>query len=206
MRRVPQAEIASALKPLYAAAHQGDHDAVGRRVSVRASPLTRPSSPYHSPKERPKHSVRLAMPSVSAMASKKTRQKRASGTGAARPRLVRGLGGHHTLAPSLPSRKITAGSCCRDVQPRKHVLRRCVREASRCLANVVSVALIFDPLTSGRGVERDDAEAVAWYFEAANLGHSKAAFNLGLHYEHGRGVQQDLFKSRQVCIYLGGIL
>ena len=40
--------------------------------------------------------------------------------------------------------------------------------------------------------ERDDAQAAAWYRRAANRGHARAANNLGLLYDKGRGVDRDL--------------
>ncbi|KAF9969023.1 hypothetical protein BGZ73_008818 [Actinomortierella ambigua] len=42
----------------------------------------------------------------------------------------------------------------------------------------------------GRGVERDDAEAVRWFTKAAEQGHPDAQFRLGLMYKNGRGVAQ----------------
>ena len=43
----------------------------------------------------------------------------------------------------------------------------------------------------GRGVPRDDAEAVRWYRLAAEQGHAYAQFNLGVMYAYGEGVPQD---------------
>ena len=43
----------------------------------------------------------------------------------------------------------------------------------------------------GRGVSRDDNEAVAWYRKAADQGDVSAQANLGIMYFEGRGVPQD---------------
>ena len=43
----------------------------------------------------------------------------------------------------------------------------------------------------GRGVARDDSEAVRWYRQAADEGHPFAQYNLGRMYEEGDGVVQD---------------
>ena len=44
---------------------------------------------------------------------------------------------------------------------------------------------------TGRGVARDDAEAVRWYRRAAEQGHTLGQTNLGVRYRDGRGVSQD---------------
>ena len=44
---------------------------------------------------------------------------------------------------------------------------------------------------NGRGVRKDDAEAVRWYRKAADQGHLEAQNNLGAMYEDGHGVPQD---------------
>ena len=44
----------------------------------------------------------------------------------------------------------------------------------------------------GRGVRRDDAEAVKWYRQAAAQGNAEAQYNLGFMYANGQGVRQDL--------------
>jgi len=45
--------------------------------------------------------------------------------------------------------------------------------------------------SKGRGFPKQlDAEAVRWYHKAATQGHTAAMFNLGVMYEHGRGVDQ----------------
>ena len=44
---------------------------------------------------------------------------------------------------------------------------------------------------NGRGVLKDDAEAVRWYRLAAEQGDADAQFNLGLMYDNGRGVLKD---------------
>ena len=43
----------------------------------------------------------------------------------------------------------------------------------------------------GRGVARDDAEAVRWYRRAAEQGNASGQVNLGLRYSTGRGVARD---------------
>ena len=43
----------------------------------------------------------------------------------------------------------------------------------------------------GRGVPRNDTEAVRWYRMAANQGNRSAQFNLGLMYEDGKGVPKN---------------
>ena len=45
--------------------------------------------------------------------------------------------------------------------------------------------------TAGRGVARDDAEAVRWFRRAAEQGDADGQFNLAVMYENGRGVQRD---------------
>ena len=44
---------------------------------------------------------------------------------------------------------------------------------------------------NGRGVPRDDAEAVRWFRLAAEQGTAIAQYNLGVAYATGRGVPQD---------------
>ena len=43
----------------------------------------------------------------------------------------------------------------------------------------------------GRGVAKDDAEAVKWYRKAAGQGNADGQFELGYMYESGRGVAKD---------------
>ena len=43
----------------------------------------------------------------------------------------------------------------------------------------------------GRGVLKDDAEAVRWYRLAAEQGHASAQYNLGVRYTLGQGVLKD---------------
>jgi len=43
----------------------------------------------------------------------------------------------------------------------------------------------------GRGVVKDEAEAVKWYRKAADQGHAKAQYNLGIMYAEGQGVPKD---------------
>lgn len=44
---------------------------------------------------------------------------------------------------------------------------------------------------SGRGVVQDDIEAFIWYRKAAQQGHARAQFKLGLAYANGRGVEKN---------------
>ena len=48
---------------------------------------------------------------------------------------------------------------------------------------------------NGRGVPRNDKEAVKWYRLAAGNGNVEAQYALGLMYGHGRGVPQDFTKA-----------
>ena len=47
----------------------------------------------------------------------------------------------------------------------------------------------------GRGVPKDDAEAVKWYRLAADQGQANAQFNLGVMYHEGEGVPKDLVQA-----------
>jgi len=51
-----------------------------------------------------------------------------------------------------------------------------------------NLGLMYD---EGRGVTRDDAQAVNWYRKAADQGDANAQNNLGFMYAEGRGVAQD---------------
>ena len=53
-----------------------------------------------------------------------------------------------------------------------------------------NVAVIYD--SGGRGVPRDEVEAVRWYHHAAEQGSASAQNNLGTMYFAGRGTPQDL--------------
>jgi len=44
---------------------------------------------------------------------------------------------------------------------------------------------------NGRGVARDDAQAVSWFRKAADQGNADAQYNLGELYAQGRGVAHD---------------
>jgi TPR repeat protein len=48
---------------------------------------------------------------------------------------------------------------------------------------------------NGRGVARNDVEAVKWYSKAAEKGNAQAQYALGLMYGHGRGVPKDYTKA-----------
>ena len=49
----------------------------------------------------------------------------------------------------------------------------------------------------GRGVGRDNAEAVRWYRMAAERGDVGGQFNLGAMYNEGRGVPQDFVQAHK---------
>ena len=55
-----------------------------------------------------------------------------------------------------------------------------------------NLGLMYD---EGRGVTRDDAQAVNWYRKAADQGDANAQNNLGFMYAEGRGVAQDYTQS-----------
>ena len=44
---------------------------------------------------------------------------------------------------------------------------------------------------TGRGVDEDHAEAVAWFLRAAEQGYAKSQYRLGVAYDSGRGVAED---------------
>ena len=46
--------------------------------------------------------------------------------------------------------------------------------------------------SSGRGVAKDDREAVAWFRKSAGKGYAEAQFALGLAYRDGEGVDRNL--------------
>jgi hypothetical protein len=46
-------------------------------------------------------------------------------------------------------------------------------------------------LQNGRGVAKDEAEAVRWYRLAAAEGNADAQYYLGFMFQHGRGVAHD---------------
>jgi hypothetical protein len=48
---------------------------------------------------------------------------------------------------------------------------------------------------NGEGVAQDNAKAVEWYQKAADQGHARAQFNLGVKYANGEGVTQDNTKA-----------
>lgn len=43
----------------------------------------------------------------------------------------------------------------------------------------------------GKGVGKDQAQALHWFRKASELGHPAAANSIGAMYEEGRGVEQD---------------
>ena len=49
--------------------------------------------------------------------------------------------------------------------------------------------------SQGQGVPQNNAEAIKWYSKAANLGYTKAQFNLGFRFYKGVGVPKDVIKT-----------
>ena len=47
----------------------------------------------------------------------------------------------------------------------------------------------------GEGVPQDDKTAVKWWTLAAEQGHAKAQYNLGVMYSNGQGVPQDYVRA-----------
>ena len=45
---------------------------------------------------------------------------------------------------------------------------------------------------NGQGVRQDYTQAVQWFRKAAEQGDAKAQYNLGVAYDNGHGVRQDL--------------
>jgi TPR repeat protein len=52
---------------------------------------------------------------------------------------------------------------------------------------------------AGKGVRRDDKQALLWFGKAAEAGQPTAQFFLGLHYYYGRGVRRDLARAHSWC-------
>ena len=50
---------------------------------------------------------------------------------------------------------------------------------------------------TGRGVEKDEKEAVKWYTKAAEQNDSSAQNNLGVMYSKGQGVTQDYIQAHK---------
>ena len=50
----------------------------------------------------------------------------------------------------------------------------------------------------GRGVEKDEAQAVQWFRKGAELGDEDARYWLGVCYYHGQGVEQDYAQAAQL--------
>ncbi len=51
---------------------------------------------------------------------------------------------------------------------------------------------------NGEGVERDIKKVNELYQQAADLGNSKAMFNLGFNYQNGEGVEKDFKKAHEL--------
>jgi TPR repeat protein len=51
---------------------------------------------------------------------------------------------------------------------------------------------------TGKGVEKDEAEAARLYGQAAKQGHANAQYNLGLCHTHGKGVEEDEAKAARL--------
>ncbi len=68
----------------------------------------------------------------------------------------------------------------------------CVRkEREKAAREAATWTVKGDDFYFGRGVEKDDAEAVKWYRKAADQGYALAQYNLGVMYANGRGVVKD---------------
>jgi TPR repeat protein len=52
---------------------------------------------------------------------------------------------------------------------------------------------------AGKGVRRDDAQALFWFRRGADAGQPTAQFFLGLQYFYGRGVRRDLAQAYSWC-------
>ena len=53
---------------------------------------------------------------------------------------------------------------------------------------------------TGEGVPQDDAEAVRWYWLAADQGDAGAQYNLGVSYANGEGVPQGIVKLTKIGV------
>lgn len=52
----------------------------------------------------------------------------------------------------------------------------------------------------GEGVEKDDREAIKWFFKSVEQGNTFAACNLALHYGSGRGIKKNTVQSLKWCL------
>jgi TPR repeat protein len=55
---------------------------------------------------------------------------------------------------------------------------------------------------SGKGVSKDEAEAVRWLRKAAEQDYAEAQFNLGNHYHKGEGVARPPQEKSRACSFL----
>jgi TPR repeat protein len=58
--------------------------------------------------------------------------------------------------------------------------------------NAIAQFILGEMYRHGRGMPRNDTEAVMWYRKAADQGYARAQLNLGVMYADGRGVPKDL--------------
>lgn len=49
----------------------------------------------------------------------------------------------------------------------------------------------------GRGIEQNYAKAFEWYKKAAEQGHKRAQYNLGVMYAMGQGIEKNISKARE---------
>jgi uncharacterized protein len=64
------------------------------------------------------------------------------------------------------------------------------------LGNTNAMTILGGMYANGRGVAKDDSEAVRLYQQAADLGNASATYKLGWRYENGVGVTKDIAKAR----------
>jgi TPR repeat protein len=57
--------------------------------------------------------------------------------------------------------------------------------------DAIAQLILGDMYRTGRGVPKNDAEAVVWYRKAADQGYARAQLNLGFMYANGLGVPKD---------------
>ncbi len=76
---------------------------------------------------------------------------------------------------------------------KKSVFQLTLKEANN--GNVVAMSNMGFIYAKGIGVEKNEAEALAWYKKAAEKGHLTSQYNLGVMYSKGRGTTQDFGKS-----------
>ena len=108
----------------------------------------------------------------------------------ARPRVATAETGAGTAGAAMPTDglgPVVGLDCTRFAGADDQTL--CRRAASGAISAIVGVAAL---LANGRGVERDEVEAVRLYRLAAERGHAEAETGLGQLLEDGRGAPADL--------------